>query len=533
MDYVSTLDEVRQKAEVSLRRLRRLSAEDFAIMKTQVENLRDARQYDLMSKLAEAICRHDPEDAKNRRLYAQCLIELGNVTAAIDVLKALRARPNLKPSEYVEAGGLLGRAYKQIFLELSDKASPEARDALKNAIASYREPYEADPALTWHGVNLVALLKHARRLDISVGSDLDPLVIAGKIVATLLTVPDDKRDDWHSATLAEAHLGLGDWDAVEREIKAYAAGERTKAFLVAGTLRQLTDIWGLDSGNDLRGRSIVAALRARLLQLENQDLRLTPSDVTELRSFEPQRATLEAVLGKDGPKTYEWMRRGLERAAAVASIRLKDFGRVGTGFLVRAGDFGLEPPDDLLVLTNWHVVNPLGLSPGIRPEEAEVIFEAADTAKRYNIASVVWTRPVARHDATFLKLEGEVTKIEPMPLARDLPVVEEAARVYVIGYPGGRELSVSLQDNQLLDHEGPPNSNSLVPGVCRVHYRTPTERGSSGSPVFDAKMWHVIALHHAGSERPVPMLNGKTGTYLANEGISTLSIKAEIETSKS
>ncbi|GLS24272.1 hypothetical protein GCM10007874_72940 [Labrys miyagiensis] len=165
MDYASKFDEIFRETEVSLRRLRRLSTEDFAIMKTQVENLRDARQYDLMSKLAEAICRHDPEDAKNRRLYAQCLIELGNVTAAIDVLNALRARPNLKPSEYAEAGGLLGRAYKQIFHELSDKASPEARDALRSAIASYREPYEADPALTWHG----GLRVHCEMLQVGEG----------------------------------------------------------------------------------------------------------------------------------------------------------------------------------------------------------------------------------------------------------------------------------------------------------------------------------------------------------------------------
>ena len=60
--------------------------------------------------------------------------------------------------------------------------------------------------------------------------------------------------------------------------------------------------------------------------------------------------------------------------------------------------------------------------------------------------------------------------------------------------------------NLLLDHEDP-----------RIHYRTPTEGGSSGSPVFN-RQWDLIGLHHAGS-KTMQRLNGKAGTYAANEGI--------------
>jgi V8-like Glu-specific endopeptidase len=99
----------------------------------------------------------------------------------------------------------------------------------------------------------------------------------------------------------------------------------------------------------------------------------------------------------------------------------------------------------------------------------------------------------------------------------------------VIGHPGGRDLAFSFLDNELLDHEGPPAGKPQIPDVRRLHYRAPTEGGSSGSPVFNARLWEVIALHHKGGKLGMPKLNGKEGTYAANEGISLESIKESIE----
>jgi V8-like Glu-specific endopeptidase len=65
----------------------------------------------------------------------------------------------------------------------------------------------------------------------------------------------------------------------------------------------------------------------------------------------------------------------------------------------------------------------------------------------------------------------------------------------------------------LLDHESP-----------KVHYRAPTEGGSSGSPIFN-QAWDLIALHHAGG-MDMKMLHGKEGTYPANEGIDFMSIQS-------
>ena len=142
-----------------------------------------------MGRLAEAVSRRDPKDPKNRRLYAQYLIETGNATAAVDVLQPLARRLAKDHPEFAEATGLLGRAYKQMFFDAGDKTSPGAREALKQAIAAYRKPFEENRANTWHGVNLLALLTRARRLGLRVAPDLQPKEVAKEVVAALEATP--------------------------------------------------------------------------------------------------------------------------------------------------------------------------------------------------------------------------------------------------------------------------------------------------------------------------------------------------------
>jgi Trypsin-like peptidase domain/MAP3K TRAFs-binding domain len=527
MGQDNVLDRLRERADDALARLRGLGSEgDLESAKGLVEDLRNARAYERMGRLAEAVSRQDPKDPRNRRLYAQYLIDTGKATAAVDVLQPLARRLPKDHPEFAEATGLLGRAHKQVFFDAGDKTSRGARDALKQAIAAYRKPFEDNPAeSTWHGVNLVALLTRARRLGLRIAPDLHPEKVAKEVVTALEATPENERNEWFLPTLAEASLGLGDWDAVERNVHAYAAAADAKAFQVASTLRQFTEVWDLEATDD-RGRGLVATLRARLLQLPGGGLEMAPEQVQRLREQPaPDSAQLEAVLGTAGAQTYQWWRTGLDRALAVAAIRQRLGGRVGTGFLVRAADLGLEPGEELLVMTNFHVVNEHGATPGVKPGDAEVVFEAVDPNQAYLVDRIVWSSPIERHDATLLRLQSPVTGIAPLPVAKSLPVLEDTARVYIIGHPGGRELAFSFQDNELLDHEGPTAGKPQIPGVCRVHYRAPTECGSSGSPVFNSRLWEVIALHHRGGKIGMPRLNGLAGEYAANEGIGIGSIR--------
>jgi hypothetical protein len=522
------VNELRVRAGLALDRLRGLSSEDVEAIRSDVAALRDARQYDLMAKLAEALSRRFPHDVENRKLYAQCMIETGYCTAAVDVLHALIERLSPDDREWAEAFGLLGRAYKQIFFDCGDKSSREAIDALGEAIAAYGKPWARHRANTWHGVNIVALVTCGRRLKLAVPADLDIRNIANEVIRSISDIPVEKRDPiWHPATLAEAYLALGDLAAVEREVHRYAGSDRANAFAVASTLRQFTELWDLDKGDE-RERSIVGALRARLLDLDGHALRVDPREARDIERFAASAETLEAVLGEHGAETYRSMQIGMRRAASVASIwrnKPNSQMRWGTGFLVRAGDFDsfgrrdIEP-EQVVLLTNWHVVNENGLHPGIRPDEALVRFEAASPPSSHEVGEIIWTRGVELHDAAFLRLKGDPPNVEPLVMAKRLPVVHSKARVFIIGYPGGRDLALSLQDNKLVRHEGPPDGKPLVEGVVRVHYRAPTEQGSSGSPVFDADgEWEVVALHHAG---PAP---GTNLADAANEGIALSSIR--------
>jgi len=63
-----------------------------------------------------------------------------------------------------------------------------------------------------------------------------------------------------------------------------------------------------------------------------------------------------------------------------------------------------------------------------------------------------------------------------------------------------------------------------------LHYRTPTDPGSAGSPVFDQTCWTVVGLHHGGKINR-PRLHGQVGTYEANEGISISAIRVAIQES--
>jgi S1-C subfamily serine protease len=472
--------------------------------------LRRKCYFDLLQRVADAFLRTEQTAFQISRQYAQSMIDQGNLTAAAATLEALALKAAGDPKESAEARGLLGRIRKQQYVNAGEPKSQRNQRVLRKAVEAYYDVYKEDREQLWHGINAVALLARARRDGVEVEGFPAPETLAEEVLAALTArAGKGPLPAWDLATAAEAAVALGrDAEALGWTVK-YINSEGTDAFELSSTLRQLRELWQLQEDKE-PGASLLPVLRSQLLKRQGGQISVKAAEVRDAikeANRAAQSRTLEKILGNDGTETLRWYRLGLERSLAVARIETETEA-VGTGFVVRGRDFHEAFGDELLVLTNAHVVSDdPKVQKALRPAEALVRFEALDN-KVYRVAKLLWTSSPDDLDATLLRLEERPAGFKLYPIAPALPLIEDdqPQRVYIIGHPGGRELSISLNDNLLLDWQDP-----------WLHYRTPTEGGSSGSPVFNHD-WQLIGLHHAG-DVSMRRLNGKEGTYAANEGI--------------
>ena len=471
--------------------------------------LRKKRYFDLLQRVADALLRADQTALKVRRQYAQSMIEQGNLTAALLVLETLAVGASDDPVEGPEAWGLIGRVHKQEYVNAENPKGLRNQRHLRLAIEAYHGVFATDASKLWHGINAVALLARARRDGVAVEGLPAPETMAEAIlVAVNRLVKEGTAYAWDLATAVEACVAL------ERDVEAlgwllrYVQAEGTDAFEMASTLRQLREVWQLEEKKE-PGGSLLPVLRAHLLQKSGGALTVDPRRVKQAIKGAERAAgndQLKRILGNTGVATIRWYRRGLERSLAVAMVE-SDFGALGTGFAIPGEVFDASFGKDFLLLTNAHVVSDdADVKQALGSREARIRFESLDNWT-CGVAELLWSSPPHELDATLLRLDRQPAGFPAFQIA-DVPLLDEGDehRVYIIGHPGGRELSISLNDNLILDAQDP-----------WLHYRAPTEGGSSGSPVFN-RQWALIGLHHAGGLN-MRCLNGKPGTYAANEGI--------------
>ncbi len=466
-----------------------------------------------MTMLSEALLRSGHSHPQVRRQYAQSLIDRGIFTAAELVLQVIIQDPSAHENEQIEARGLMGRIYKQLYVNASKKGALQHNQVfLEQALSEYLNAYRLDPHNYWHGINAVALIKRAQMDGISFQGLPDADRLANEILSFLQAREKANTEavpPWETATAFEAFIALGQFEAAEGKALDYSLASEADAFEISSTLRQLTEVWKLNDQEE-PGSKILPILRAALLRRKGGavSLELEAFDL-ELDNVTETQNDLEKIFGSDRTQTLEWYETGLRRAKSVARIETHNGKGIGTGWLASAKDFFPEQTG-LLLVTNAHVVSNYQ-SQGLKPNQVRANFHQLKTV--CDIGDIVWSSPKEELDTTFLSLKGEVPG---MPLPIQSNAVEMCApppRLYIIGHPGGRNLELSIHDNHLI--------------ACNetfLHYRTPTENGSSGSPVFDQEGWKVVALHHRGKQ-DMPRIDGVAGTYQANEGISIAAIK--------
>lgn len=159
------------------------------------------------------------------------------------------------------------------------------------------------------------------------------------------------------------------------------------------------------------------------------------------------------------------------------------------------------------VMTNWHVVRDPKYVEQLSVRFGHFVNEkkTIEDGQVFKVAKLIAWKPPLELDYALLELAGDPTtegKFNVLDLSSNLP--NEDRIVNILHHPGGQPLKLSTQDNWVKAVKGD-----------RVLYLTGTEKGSSGSPVFNDQ-WELVALHHSGS--PIPPSNFP-GKIEANEGI--------------
>lgn len=475
-----------------------------------LQRLHTKRHVELVQQLCESLLRNGLDHPQVRYRYALALLDTDLVAAAESVLR--RLPPRVIQTD-PEVRGAIGRVHKARYL------TGRAENDLGEAVAWYRSTYDLDPVENaYHGINAAAMLLRAERDGVLVPGYATPHTEAGSLATAILgrvsqmTAPRK----WQIANAAEACLILGRFDEALSWVTRYLDHPDADAFDFNTTLRQFEQVYGLVEDVD-PGRQVLPLLRSRLLRSEGGRVVLAGAAAGDesLRRLKDVGDQLERRFSDEQYRSINWLREALTACRAVCRIETRLGSGIGTGFLLDGATVGAGLPDRVL-LTNAHVI-PDTVEP---VDGCYVTFRGNDgggAGVRYPIRRVLWTSPVRDLDATVLELaESPDASIEPLRLRRAEPSGLAGRRAYVIGYPRGvQDVCFSLHDTRVLDMDD------------RVaHYRSPTEEGSSGSPVFDDE-WQVFALHHRGGHNLL-RLNGQAGTYEANEGIRLDRIRAAL-----
>lgn len=570
--------------------------EGFNMLMAFAKRLKRNRAFDDLYILTSEMNADGLANLESRRLEIQALIELGVFETALDLVRPLLngsiTDPDPEKANHIrEAYGLLGRIYKQMFIEASKpdrRAEPETlRLFLQRSFNAYMEVWQQVKTVqtTYQGVNALAIAQLAQRANLSDGDDAaEAQNLAQEILDVIAR--SSERDVWSEATRGEALVARGKYDEAAQAYAAFAGHPDVDTFSLGAAQRQLEEVWGLGDlkeGEELKGRPVrilkaalmekvrqIAAINAannkppadqqpERVHMKQSEMRLAEQDLAALPL--PPAAdgvtgsspdTLQKTYGLNSPIGRTAIKKKLALSSAVCRISGQHDGKpkgIATGFAIK-GELLYEPwGPDPVIITNNHVLSARGTMGARRPETCTAQFMSDDDKiQTVKFGDVLWESDIDAHDITILKPQGALpasvvplTELMTETLGAHAQNDNGIGRCYVIGFPLGDELSFSMADNILLDHDAPANcAMELERGkhICRgarpdpvhVHYRTPTMEGNSGSPVFDADSIKLLGVHHAGA-RNMRKLNGREGIYAANEGIWIESIREAIKAS--
>jgi hypothetical protein len=203
-----------------------------------------------------------------------------------------------------------------------------------------------------------------------------------------------------------------------------------------------------------------------------------------------------AIFGDRASRPVHWLNIGLKEARRVGRVQ-GEKGAVCSGFLIDGALISEAYQSLPLFLTCNHCVGGASQTSGIPWSSGAVVFQQMQTD------------PSVQGEAAFLQLLGESNvdelnyslllldrwpgKVDELKVAPTGPQPEHHDRVFILSYPRGGGLSVSLEDNVTVKE--PPFGLHQKAGI---YYLAPTEPGSAGAPVFN-EHWEIVAMHVGGA----------------------------------
>jgi len=223
-----------------------------------MQKLRQEREFELMRRYAEAVIASGTRQDRVRRLFAQALIETREYDRALEVLHSIIDGPDSSQEEVFEAHGLVGRTFKQQYVDAPN--APGAAESLRRAIAAYEAVYVRDSRQFWHGVNAASCILRAERDGIAAVPSGRAQEIAQQIVEDLDRLSQaGALKVWDCASRVEALLALGRYEDAEQAVDIYIHHPAMTAFEVSSTFRQFDQV--LELGRSQHGEAILARLR--------------------------------------------------------------------------------------------------------------------------------------------------------------------------------------------------------------------------------------------------------------------------------
>jgi endonuclease G len=178
-----------------------------------------------------------------------------------------------------------------------------------------------------------------------------------------------------------------------------------------------------------------------------------------------------------------------------------------------------------LIITNHHVVNARSDSEtdasiidiDLQAKNALIEFDFNSdniVPLRLSVKGIVATNKDL--DFAIIRLANPEDRVPPARFISEIFVTDTPQVVNIIQHPFGYSKKVALRNNHIYKTDYP-----------KVYYFTDTEKGSSGSPVFNDN-WQVVALHRASELVKDVNYQGKS-TGWVNEGVQMKAIFDQLQ----